>query len=74
VARSRLIVGLITPHRIYLIIMRPVREAKARPRAMLCMYVYIRTGKKMIITSAPTVGLQGALRSYINDRNFEFTQ
>jgi hypothetical protein len=39
VARTRLIVGLITPHRIYLTIMKPVREAKARSRAMLCMYV-----------------------------------
>jgi hypothetical protein len=40
VARTRLIVGLITPHRIYLIIMKPVREAKARSRAVLCMYVH----------------------------------
>jgi hypothetical protein len=38
VARTRLIVGLITPHGIYLTIMKPVREAKARSRAMLCMY------------------------------------
>jgi hypothetical protein len=36
VARTRLIVGLITPDRIYLSIMKPVREAKARSRAMLC--------------------------------------
>jgi hypothetical protein len=33
------IVGLITPHLIYLTIMKSVREAKARSRAMLCMYV-----------------------------------
>jgi hypothetical protein len=39
VARTRLIVGLITPHRIYLTIMKPVREAKARSRSMLCMYI-----------------------------------
>jgi hypothetical protein len=39
VARNRLIVGLITPHLIYLTIMKPEREAKARSRAMLCMYV-----------------------------------
>jgi hypothetical protein len=37
-------VGLITPHRIYLTIMKPVREAKARSRAMLCMYVYRTIG------------------------------
>jgi hypothetical protein len=35
VARTRLIVGLITPHRIYLTIMKPVREAKARSRAVV---------------------------------------
>jgi hypothetical protein len=39
VARTRLIVGLITPHRIYLNNRKPVREAKARSRAILCMYV-----------------------------------
>jgi hypothetical protein len=33
-------VGLITPHRMYLTIMKPEREAKTRSRAMLCMYVY----------------------------------
>jgi hypothetical protein len=33
VARNRLIVGLITPHRKNLTIMKPVREAKARSRA-----------------------------------------
>jgi hypothetical protein len=38
VARTRLIVGLITPHRIYLTIIKPVSEAVARSRAMLCMY------------------------------------
>jgi hypothetical protein len=38
VARIRLIVRLITPHRIYPTIKKPVREAKARSRAMLCMY------------------------------------
>jgi hypothetical protein len=45
VARIRLIVRLITPRRIYLTIMKPVREAKARSRAMLCMYVYVFTRK-----------------------------
>jgi hypothetical protein len=35
VARTRLIVGLITPHLIYLTIMKPVREAKARSRAVV---------------------------------------
>jgi hypothetical protein len=35
VARIRLIVGLITPHRIYLTIMKPVKEAKARSRAVV---------------------------------------
>jgi hypothetical protein len=35
VARTRLIVGLITPHRTYLTIMKPVREAKARSRAVV---------------------------------------
>jgi hypothetical protein len=40
VARIRLIVGLITPHRIYLTIMKPVREAKARSRAMyVCSFI-----------------------------------
>jgi hypothetical protein len=42
VARTRLIVGLITPYCIYLTIMKPVREAKARSRAMLCMYIFCR--------------------------------
>jgi hypothetical protein len=35
VARTRLIVGLITPHRIYLTIMKPVKEAKAQSRAVV---------------------------------------
>jgi hypothetical protein len=35
VARTRLIVGLITPQRIYLTIMNPVRETKARSRAVV---------------------------------------
>jgi hypothetical protein len=35
VARTRLIVGLITPHHIYLTIMKPIREAKARFRAVV---------------------------------------
>jgi hypothetical protein len=39
VARTRLIVGLITPHRIFPTIRKPVREAKGRSRAILCMYV-----------------------------------
>jgi hypothetical protein len=34
-------VGLITPHHVYLTIMKPAREAKARSRAMLCMYIEI---------------------------------
>jgi hypothetical protein len=33
----RLIVGLITPHRIYLTIMKPVWEAKARSRAVVSL-------------------------------------
>jgi hypothetical protein len=37
VARTRLIVGLITPHRIYLSIMKPVREAKAQSRAVVSL-------------------------------------
>jgi hypothetical protein len=32
-------VGMITSHHIYLTIRKPIREAKARSRAMLCMYV-----------------------------------
>jgi hypothetical protein len=35
VARTRLIVGLITPHRSYLTIIKPVREAKVRSRAVV---------------------------------------
>jgi hypothetical protein len=57
VATTRLIVGLITPHRIHQTTMKPVSEAKARSRAMLCVYVtfegeatlrkifYVNTGK-----------------------------
>jgi hypothetical protein len=36
VARTKLIVELITPSRMYLTIRKPIREAKARSRAMLC--------------------------------------
>jgi hypothetical protein len=35
VARTRLIVGLITPHRIFPTIKKAVREAKARSRAVV---------------------------------------
>jgi hypothetical protein len=40
-ARTRLIAGLITTHRKNLTIMKPVREAKARSRAMLCTIVVV---------------------------------
>jgi hypothetical protein len=39
VPRTRLIVGLITPHLTYLTIMKPVREAKARCRAVVPLMI-----------------------------------
>jgi hypothetical protein len=42
VARIRLIVGLITPHRIYLTIMKPVRKTKARFRAVVPLMMNVR--------------------------------
>jgi hypothetical protein len=47
VTRTNLIVGLITPHCTYLTIMKPVREAKARFRAvvpLMMMMVYMLHG------------------------------
>jgi hypothetical protein len=53
VARIRLIVGLITPYRIYLTIMKPIREAKARSRAL----VPLKKKKKKYIQTAPVIDI-----------------
>jgi hypothetical protein len=41
---NRLIVGLITPHCTYLTIMKPVREAKARLRAVVSLMMMMAVG------------------------------
>jgi hypothetical protein len=65
VARTRLIVGLITPHRIYLPITKPVREAKA----VLCYVCMSCIARKVLMVDLSAFELSGTFITHREIKN-----